>query len=77
MLVWSALDEPFAIKGVQAIESRLIGGNLTAGLDFADQGGTVVLQHIALDELKHRLLLMRQGDRQARLRFEENRVIKR
>ncbi len=77
MLIRGPLDEPLAFEGVEAIESGFVGGNLTAGLDFADQGGITVLQHIALDKLKDRLLFVRQGGCQTGLRLEANRVIKR
>ena len=57
MLVGLTPDEPFALEGVEAVDHGLVGGDLAAELNFSDERGLTVFVQVALDELKHRLLL--------------------
>ena len=61
MLIGPALDEALALEGVEAVDDRLIGGNLTTGLDFSDEGSATVLADVVLDKLEHRPLFLGQG----------------
>ena len=61
MFVGGALEVAFALEGVEAVQHRLVGGDLTASLDLSDQGGLAVLSVELLDELERSLLLMGQG----------------
>ena len=58
VLVRNTPDEPFVLKRVEAIKSGLIRGDLTPGLDLADQGREMVFARIPLNEVKHRLLFL-------------------
>lgn len=60
VFVRRALDKAFALERVQPVQRRLVGGDLAAELDLADQGRLAVRLEIPLDELIDRLLLMRQ-----------------
>ena len=60
MLVGDALEVALALEGVEAVQRRLVGGDLTAGLNLSDQGGLAVLGVEVLDELERSLLLMGQ-----------------
>lgn len=59
MLVWRPLDVAFAFQDVQAVNDGLIGFNLAAGLDFANEGGLLLLTEILLDKTEDGLLLGR------------------
>jgi len=48
MLVGDALDEALALKGVQAVDDRLVGGDTAGLLDFPQEGGPAVLSKIAM-----------------------------
>ena len=58
VLVGDAPDEPFMLQRRQAINGRLIGGDLAGGLDFSNEGGMTVFGDVRLDIVEHRLLLL-------------------
>ena len=61
MLIRHALDEPFALKGVEAVDGRLIGEDLAAHLDLANQRGLAVLAKVANNEVVEGLLFCGEG----------------
>lgn len=62
VLVWDALDVPFALQRVEAVDRGFIRRDLAAVLDLPDEWGSTVGDEVALDELVHRLLLFGQGE---------------
>ena len=62
VLVRGPLDEPLALERVEPIQRGLVGRNLAAELNLADQGGLAVALEIPLDELIDRLLLLCQEE---------------
>src|SRR3989338_1824056 len=57
VLVGHALDIAFVLQRGEPVENRLVGGDLAAKLDLADQRRLPVLGEIALNEPQHRVLL--------------------
>ncbi len=62
MFVRHALDKTFMLERAQAINRRLVGDDIAAKLDLANQGGTAMFADIQLDELEHGTLFL--GERQ-------------
>lgn len=58
VLIGSALNEPFMLEGVEAVNDRLVRSNLAAGLDLSDQGRVVVLGEILANKVEYRLLFV-------------------
>ena len=76
VFVGEALDEAFALEGVETIEGGFIRGDLAAGLDFSDERGLPMLADIAQDEVADRLLLAGEGPLgQSELRGYKRRVM--
>ena len=69
VFIRGAPDELLVLKRVEAVDSGLVGSDLTGFLDFSDKGGDAVFAQITLNKIEHRLLfLSERQNRQARLR---------
>lgn len=69
MLIRRPFDVSPALDGVEPVQGRFVGRDLTTGLDLTDEGRRVMLQVVALDKFEDRLLFLREGMcRQSRLR---------
>jgi hypothetical protein len=57
VLVGDALNVALALEGIETVQHRLVGGNVTPGLNFPDDGRVSVLGVKVLEEFEHRVLL--------------------
>ena len=61
MLVGQAPDQPLPLERIEPVEGGLVRRDLTAELDFADEGGAAILAEIPEQKFEYRLLLLCQN----------------